>query len=295
MSKQESFIELPAVESEQKDEPRTCLVHPWVMEKDFIEVIIKRSGKTVYRCIHCEQNKLENKKMRVADWEYEKKNLTDYYIRRCLVSGNKNSLPMHEYPQEMVDAFKAVRKLQRKVKEEKSEDPVKVCIWHGDLYIEDVVKRGKTVDGEQRYRCKHCMHKQQKTHYEMYKVKVQLKQREYKLNNRQKVLEIKRKSRLKNKHKYVKQKREYSQRYREMNLDKERNRDKISKREAREKLTDGIILKDLRRNTVLMSEDFSEEFIETIRAIKLLKRGVKKEQRELKLSKLEEKLNEQNK
>src|SRR5690348_10016646 len=69
-----------------------CRYHRWVSTKDdFIEVTYKKSGRKVIQCRLCRRQIEENRKQQKLDWLAEKKQLSDYYIRRLFAVG-RNSL-----------------------------------------------------------------------------------------------------------------------------------------------------------------------------------------------------------
>lgn len=71
---------------------------------------------------------------------------------------------------------------------------VKHCHTHGALRRSQCNLGGKHTSGNQAYRCKQCLSVSHKKHYETHKKEVRRKADEYKKNNYEKVLAIKRKS-----------------------------------------------------------------------------------------------------
>jgi len=235
-----------------------CKHHGYAKEEDLVDVTIKKTGKIVKRCKFCERDKFENKKVYTEDWKREKESLSDYYVRRTLVHGTKNALPMQDYPEILVEAKRAVIKLKRQT--EIIKQPIKECSKHGKLYREDVIKAGKERSGNQKYKCKKCMKELHAKHYELHKVKVKLAHEQYKNKNKTQVAKSKAESYKKNKHKY---------------LARENERKRIYDREATKLLKDRCIKKLLVKRTGLSMSDVPQELIETMRAVQLLKRGIK--------------------
>jgi hypothetical protein len=254
-----------------------CSWHKWVREEDLILVITK-TGKEYLRCFHCERRKQENKQINHQEWLRHKEDISDYYVRWILSKeGKGKKLKMYEYPQSLVDAKRAVIQLKRLKK--KMEEPLKKCVHHGDLYQEDVIKSGKKKNGDQIYKCKHCMADFHKSHYELNKIKVKMAQAVYRENNKEKYLEIKRKSFKKHGHKY---------------LEKNNERRKLFDRKATPELGDRYIKKLLVKNTNLSWKDLPPSLIECKKVLMQFKRKIKSKLEENKLNLLEEKLNVKN-
>jgi hypothetical protein len=195
MDRSEDQIEfLDKIEDKQPKCKLRCKYHRYNIDTDFID-IKTRSGRIVKRCMYCERVRQDNKKIFHQEWLHEKENLTDYYIRRTFVVGKGPKLKMNEYPDIMVDAKRAVLKLKRHADKEK--EPVKKCASHGSLYMEDVIKSGKTKAGTQLYKCRQCMSDFHAAHYALHKANVRLKQQHYRKANPERVRATRRKSRIK--------------------------------------------------------------------------------------------------
>lgn len=259
-----------------------CPFHRWITEAQLVDILIKKTGEIVKKCLHCEKYKLENKKIRQEDWKKEKENLTDYYIRRTFVAGQKYSIPMHEYPDSLVEAKRASLLLKRKTK--KLMEPIKKCIHHGKLYIKDIIKSGISKSGAQQYKCKHCMQEMHKKHYELNKLKIRLTHQKYRAENKEKVKETKRKSRLKNIEKEQERSRERWQKYMLENPSLARERNRKYKRKMVRELTDTYIKKSLTDGTMLRYQDVPESLINAKRAVFMLRRGIKKQATQTKLN-----------
>ena len=253
-------------EKEVKAKP-LCYTHPWITEENLIEVLFKKNNQTKLRCMHCrrrvEENKLYNKKV----WEVHKRELTDYYLRKVL--SNNFKIRFDLVPQELIDAKRAIIQLKRMV--EKYEEPFMRCSSHGALYKDDVIKAGVTY-GKQRYKCRECMKELHKNHYELNKLKVQLKHKEYKEKDIEKWRNIKKESFKRNKHKYVER-----QKISHANL---------SKKQAKE-LADRYIKRQLARSANLSHKDIPQEMIDCKRVLMQLKRGIKRNTFEQKLNRKE--------
>lgn len=197
MDKSEDQIELlidkpKAVEVKRKLQ---CKYHRDTSDADFIDITMG-NGRIIKRCVHCERVRQDNKKIYHQEWLHEKENLTDYYIRRSFVMGKGPKLKMQEYPDIMIEAKRAVLQLKRRADQLK--EPIKNCRNHGDLFIEDVIKAGKTRAGTPQYKCRQCMSDFHARHYALHKADLLLKQQQYRNANPERVRTIKRKSHLKN-------------------------------------------------------------------------------------------------
>lgn len=265
-----------------------CKYHKFATENSLIEVTIKKTGEVVKRCLHCEHDKRENKKIQTTEWNKEKENLTDYYIRRTLVVGTKNALPMKDYPDILVEAKRAVIKLKRK--NDKLKEPIKKCSKHGNLYADDVIKAGKSRwTGEQKFKCKKCMKELHKKHYELNKIKVLSKHAKYRADNRAKIIIKHREDRQKNRIKYMSDNQRADAYFRHKFEGQMLNKKYKDAKEV-ENLTDGYIRRKIKYQTGLKKEDIPDVLIEAKRAVLLLRRGIKKKRDEEVFNYLEEKL-----
>jgi len=289
--KQETLIdELPPEESQEEKNPFRCKFHRWANRPDdFTEETIKKTGEIVIRCKSCLREKRQMKEIRSSDWQREKEELTDYYIRRTFVTGTKNALEMSEYPQELVDAKRAAIQLKRATK--LASEPLKKCAKHGNLYRDDVIKSGKSRwTGEVQWKCRQCMKEMHKKHYELHKVKVKLKHADYRDKNRNKLAITKRLSRDRNRLKYMRSTTIADSAFRhtmEMQKAKKMTRDKIEV----DNLTDKYVTRKIIYKSGLKPEDVPQELIEAKRAILLLKRGIRKKRDEEIFNLLEEERN----
>lgn len=261
--KQENLIPVPETKDEEKVDDKklfACNEHKHAVETDFIEVKIKSSGIVIRRCRFCEKTKRFNKMIMQQDWEREKKNVTDYYVRRMFVTGRKKILSMEDYPQELIDAQRENIKLKRMIKEQT--EILKKCDIHGDLKRDQVVKRDKDKEGKILWRCKECLHKCQKNHYKKNKDKILEKHKNYRKENTEVVALIR-----KNYYEKVKDTKEYKANYRK----NARARD----RKKTEELADGYIKKLLVRGSSLQYKDIPDELVKLGRDIYKLKRIMK--------------------
>jgi len=263
-----------------------CPFHRWIKEDDMIDVVVKKTGETVKRCRICEREKHENKKIRQEDWKKEKENLTDYYILRTFVSGNKHALPMNEYPKELVDAKRAVLQLKRAAK--KANEPIKRCISHGDLYKEDVIKSGTTKAGSQQFKCRHCMKEAHRKHYELNKAKLKIKYAQYRKENPEKIKEIRKKYWKKIKNETREARRERWRKWRMANPEKHAKRNRKYKKQITKDLTDVYVRQVISTDSFLKAEDIPQSLIEAKRAVMMLKRGIKNKIKENKLLEMEQ-------
>ncbi len=265
-----------AKEAYQKEEPKPiCKIHLYAKETDLIDVTIKKTGRVVKKCFYCERfkaiRKMEHKKV----WETEKKNLTDYYIRRSLVRGQKSAMPMEEYPDIIIEAKRAVIQLKSKIEKEKL--PLKRCSKHGKLYKDDVIKAGITPAGTQQYKCRACMKEYHKANYELNKEVIRQKHATYRKENREKIAKGKRESRKRNKIKYMSEQGIANALFRHK-MEREKNQKRLRDRKEVELLKDNYIKRKLKHRTNLKNEDIPQSLIEAKRAMLLLKRGIRKKE-----------------
>ncbi len=96
-------------------------------------------------------------------------------------------------PKELLRLKRASMKLSRLIKERVyiSRTPLVKCPNHGELFLKDVIKSGKIKrTGEQQYKCKVCMSKFHKKHYQDNKEKVLGNNSQYRKNNPDKIKEL---------------------------------------------------------------------------------------------------------
>lgn len=98
--------------------------------------------------------------------------------------------------------IKSTRKSEQENKELKQKEIEKLnqslieCKKHGSLFLIDVIRSGQR-RGMQQYKCRQCMQDLHRDHYQRNKENILKKQAEYRINNLEKVKEIKNKSRKK--------------------------------------------------------------------------------------------------
>lgn len=270
---------------EEKFKKYHCKRHYWANEeRDFLIFVNEKTGENKLKCRYCLRVKQENKQIKKAEWEHEKDAITPYYVKRKLSTG-KGALKMHEIPEDLIEAAQAVIKLGRIVKD--ANKPIKVCKEHGDLFKDDVIKQGKNAQGEIKWKCKQCMKRLHKEHYELNKAKVLAYQRAYREKNPERVRQIKYDSWFRNGYKYLIRENLRKKKYKELYAEKYRERDK----RRVENLEDSYVKKVLMNRSNLKSEDIPDSLVEIKRALIILKRNVKKAQDEVKISIMEETLN----
>jgi hypothetical protein len=285
---QETFLD-PVTESEEEDftkeEKFSCPFHPWAINKNnFILITIKKTGKQVLRCIYCERIKQENKQIRTSFWHKEKEEITDLYVKTVLRSG-KNALKV-DPPQPLIAAKRAVIQLKRVT--DKLSQPLKKCAKHGKLYLEDVIKSGKSNNGEQVYKCKKCMKDLHDQHYKLNRTKILLKNKLYRTENKEKVSKIKRESWQKHRDKNLTKDKERRARFKAFNPEKYIEYNK----RCSENLEDSYVKKKILRGTQLRSEDVPQSLIECTRALLLLKRNIKSQRKQNMINNLKEKIDD---
>jgi hypothetical protein len=281
---QETFLD-PLTEEENITNRKNfrCNIHSWVTRPEqYIEVIIKKTGKKVLRCIHCERTKQENKQISTSFWHKEKEEITDLYVKTVLRSG-KNALKV-DPPQSLIEAKRAVIQLKRVT--DTLSQPLKKCTKHGKLYLDDVIKSGKSHNSEQVYKCKKCMKDLHDQHYKLNRTKVLLKQKKYRKENKETVAKIKKESWQKHREKNHKKDNERRRRFKLLNPEKYRQREKIRS----ENLEDSYVRKKIIRGTSLRREDIPASLIECTRALMLLNRNVKSKRKRNMINNLKEKI-----
>lgn len=260
---------------------RVCKNHPFATEKSLIEITIKKSGKKVKRCLHCEREKLENKQIKSAEWKVEKDNLTDKYIEKVLKADGK--LKLDNIPSQLIEAKRAV--IQLKTFTDKINAPLKECLHHGKCYRDDVIKNGLYANGETKWKCKRCMKELHAKNYQLNKVKILARNKQVRLDYPGKVRKIKYKSWVKNKKKYLARDNERRRKFKLLNIDHYKKIDK----ERVLNLTDSYVKKAIMNRSNLKSNDIPNCLVQVKRATMLLKRSLKSKFSDLKLNnKLEE-------
>lgn len=284
--KQETLLEQMAEnESLPSDKPLLffCKFHKWVCkQRDFIEVVIKKTGKKVWRCIYCEKMKAESKKLAKLDWKRHKDTLSDYYILTTFVRGNKMALPMNEYPQELIEAKRASLKLKRDI--DKANEPLKTCNQHGKLFRDDVIKGGYLKSGDTIWRCKQCMKSIHAKNYELNKLKILKRLEQNRKFDPVKTRAIKRKSRLKHLDAERAKSRERFKIWAQRNPEANHAKEAKARAKRVDELLPNYVKEKLIRGTHLKTTDISPELMEASRAIMLLKRNIKIRSKEHKLS-----------
>jgi|SRR5579859_2890537 len=261
------------------DKKKFCRYHKWVRDEDFIKVTAKSSGKEYDRCPVCERVKLENKKIHLADWEKEKKEVSDYYVRTVLKKEKRTKLKMDEFPYEMIQAKKAALMIRQAVKE--LQKPLKKCIRHGDLYEKDCIKSGKTKEGVQLWKCKECMKEYHAIHYDKNKEKINAKTKKYFADRPGLKTSLNKAQRLRirldpEKYEIYKTKtRERFKKWEEAKPEFALHRNKRYKRLARANLKHSYVRNILAKDTNLRAADFPISLVETKRVCLQLKRGIK--------------------
>lgn len=276
MDKQLKMIEEDSSLLSKKEE-LNCKYHKHVIKEQFIDVLIKSTGKTVKRCWRCEREAQENKKLRILDWKAHKEEVSDYYVRSLLARG-RNTLKAKEYPEALVQAKQAAIKLNKAIA--KAKEPLKKCPKHGDLYKDDVIKAGKEKSGNPRFRCKQCMRDIHAKHYDLNKIKILHSHKKYREVNEEKVKQTKRDSNRKNRHKY---------------RERENLRKKLAERIHCKELSNRYVKKLIVKRTGISMSDVPDNLIDCMRAVQKLKRNIKFKSLEKKYIPMGDKINGENK
>lgn len=149
----------------------------------------------------------------------EEENIWDFIVENELLKGIKDKhIFRGKFPKELIRLKRAAMKFERliksvkqvridkieqekeKIKKEQEEidilkRPLMECRKHGNLFIVDVIKGGKSRwTGEQRFKCRQCMKELHKDYYKRKKDYVLNKHAQYRANNPERVKEIKSKS-----------------------------------------------------------------------------------------------------
>jgi hypothetical protein len=139
--------------------------------------------------------------------------------------------------------------------------PLKTCKTHGALYRDNVIKSGFYESGKPAFKCKACMRELHARHYKINKTKIREANNLYKKENKEKHAAIKKKSLIKNRHKY-KERQNYIK--------------KISERVQTEEMSDRYIKKMITKRSNLSMSDVPEEMIKLGRAVLQLKRTLRR-------------------
>ncbi len=134
------------------------------------------------------------------------------------------------------------------------------CSYHGKLADNEIIKKGKSKSGIQRYRCKICMQQLHKKNYEKNKATLKIKQAKYRAENKEKVAANKKKSRIKTFAKHKEKRNLYSQEYCKKQI---------------EELGDNYIKRIFTKRTLLKTKDIPASLVEMKREVIRLKRLIK--------------------
>lgn len=281
--KLEMATDMPPAKIAKDSDKFQCKVHLRATKDDFIEIEVKRSKKKLVKCRFCVKALYEDKKIRKEEWEREKKEITPYYVRRILVMGKGKKLPMHEYPQELVETKQAIIRLKRMTEPDADESLsiLKICAHHGELTRSQLTTSGKHENGKISYRCKACLKKAHAKHYEANKDKVLSKQYQYRAENSEKVKKCRRESARKREHLKRIYERERRRQWALLNPEKEKER----RLRHAANLQDCYVKKVLTNSGVLKHGDIPKEMIEAKRAIMLLRRQLKNKRKLIKMEK----------
>lgn len=139
------------------------------------------------------------------------------------------------------------------------------CFTHGNLTIDQVIKRGKD-NGIQRYRCKECYRTMRKINYE---------------NNKQAILAKNIERRKADPEKYAKIKADSRRKHIEKHREKERIRHKKLNRKARAELHDWYVKKVITKRTGLRNCDIPQGLVELKRTTLKIERKIRKIKEEI--------------
>lgn len=285
--KQLDFIPHEIVEQKEEVKSFKCPKHSHFPQTILIDVLVKKTGKIVQRCLFCEKSKHENKKVKTVEWDNHKKNVTDEYVVKTLSMG-KHGLKKELIPKELIEAKRAIIKLKNLTDE--LEKPLMTCRYHGDLFEGQTVRRGKNAAGEPTYRCKQCLSESHRKHYELHKAKVKLKHKEYRESHRQKVRRINTESRKRKVLEAILNGKSYETILHIKNKRSlKRNRPPDDKR-VRE-ITDNYVKNNITKRFNIRREDIPESMIQAKRALIQLSRMVRRQREDEFINQLEEKLN----
>lgn len=253
-----------------------CKYHGWAIRpEDWIQTLIKKTGKTIIRCRYCERQKQDNKKISITQLEREKKELTDGYIIKTLRRGKDGlkKVKTNEIPSILIEAKRAVIRLKTTTQE--LQQPLKICAKHGKLFREDVIKGGKNRSGTDSWKCRQCMKDFHAKNYQMNKDLIIARHRSTRISHPEKTREIRRKSFLKKEREYKEKARLRWEAWEKKYPEKAKKRNDNFKKKSIETLSDSYVKQSLLRSTGLKSENLPNNFIDAKRAIMMLKRGVK--------------------
>ena len=154
---------------------------------------------------------------------------------------------------------------------------IKICIKHGQLEEKDVIKKGLTKKGTQRWGCRLCLKEYHHKNYVKNKESIMLKQKKYREENPEKFRLIKRlsarKAKLLNPEKINLQKKISDLKN---DTTKKKARAKYSNRMV-ETLGDSYIKDLLTKNSILKNKDISDAMVQIKRFTMFIKRKVRDE------------------
>lgn len=265
---------------------KPCPRHSWhsfimAPNPDYYTSYETKFGTTIFMCKDCHERITRNlaygkellKERREKEKQEAKDKLLDTYVIKELLKGTKG-VKRDKIPKALIEMKRTQLLLNKVIK--KKTDPIIECPTHGDLYLKDVIKAGKSrYTGIQNYKCRVCHQQIKKEYYKRNKEYVLAKCQEYKNKNPEKIREIKNASKRKmfaiDAEKYRKKRDKYDKN----NPEKKRARQKRFQRNAIENLTDSYVKQQIVRNTDLKHKDIPQPVVEMSRDIMKLKRFIK--------------------
>lgn len=220
----------------------------------------------------------------------------DYLAKGNKLKGKLKYIFKELIPKEVLQLTRATIKLQNKINKnrqlqkdeiqnrnkkeleeiERKNIPLKKCLKHGDLFLPDLIKSGKSRwTGGQLYKCRQCMRIFHKTHYLANREKILSAHDKYRQENTEKYREIKNKSKRKmyalNQKKYTKRSHDYDK----LNPQKKIERQKRNKNTATKELKDVYVKQQLVRGTKLLFKDIPQDMVDTYKEVMKIKRAIK--------------------
>lgn len=265
---------------------KPCPRHSWhsyvrAPNPDYYTSYDTKFGTTIFMCKDCHERISRNlaygkqliKDRREKEKQEAKDKLLDTYVLKELLKGTKG-VKREKVPKALIEMKRAQLLLNKIIK--KKTDPIIECPTHGDLYLKDVIKSGKSrYTGIQSYKCRQCHKKIKQDYYKRNKEYVLAKCQEYRNKNPEKVQEIKNASKRKMFALDAEKYRQRRTKYDKDNPEKKRKRQRKFQRLATENLYDSYVKQQIVKGTDLKHSDIPQPVVDAARDMIKLKRFIK--------------------
>lgn len=166
------------------------------------------------------------------------------------------------------------------------------CRTHGELNPSHWIKSGRSKKGTQLYKCNLCLKSAHANHYARNKEKVIEKVQEYKRNNPDKIVEIRREYFQRTKDEKRPQRNLEKKRWNKKNLDKRRAAQSRTRAKSIALVNDSYVVQQLCRDSFLKAHQIPKELIELKRITMLVKRCIKQAKQNNLIKRIQEKIDE---